>query len=86
RPKLMTVAAAVLSLAPLLWSEGVGADVTARTAAPLIGGLFGSTFVTLFVTPSLYAIWRHWQFRRRARGGGETAAAPERSLEATART
>ncbi|MFZ5894725.1 MAG: efflux RND transporter permease subunit [Myxococcota bacterium] len=65
RPKLMTVAAAVLSLAPLLWSEGVGADVTARTAAPLIGGLFGSTIVTLFVTPSLYAIWRHWQLKRR---------------------
>ncbi len=64
RPKLMTVAAAVLSLAPLLWSKGAGADVTARTAAPLIGGLAGSTLVTLFVTPSLYAIWRHWQLRR----------------------
>jgi Cu(I)/Ag(I) efflux system membrane protein CusA/SilA len=67
RPKLMTVAAAVLALAPLLWSQGVGADVTARTAAPLIGGLAASTFVTLFVTPSLYAIWRHWQLRRRQR-------------------
>jgi Cu(I)/Ag(I) efflux system membrane protein CusA/SilA len=65
RPKLMTVAAAVLALAPLLWSHGVGADVTARTAAPLIGGLAASTFVTLFVTPSLYAIWRHFQLRRR---------------------
>jgi Cu(I)/Ag(I) efflux system membrane protein CusA/SilA len=64
RPKLMTVAAAVLSLAPLLWSHGVGADVTARTAAPLIGGLAASTLVTLFVTPSLYAIWRRWQLRR----------------------
>jgi Cu(I)/Ag(I) efflux system membrane protein CusA/SilA len=58
------VAAAVLSLAPLLWSHGVGADVTARTAAPLIGGLAASTLVTLFVTPSLYAIWRRWQLRR----------------------
>jgi Cu(I)/Ag(I) efflux system membrane protein CusA/SilA len=77
RPKLMTVAAAVLSLAPLLWSEGIGADVTARTAAPLIGGLFGSTVVTLFVTPSLYAIWRHWQLRRRREGAGQPAQLSE---------
>jgi Cu(I)/Ag(I) efflux system membrane protein CusA/SilA len=77
RPKLMTVAAAVLALAPLLWSQGVGADVTARTAAPLIGGLAASTFVTLFVTPSLYAIWRHWQLRRRGRALPLPAAVAE---------
>jgi len=84
RPKLMTVAAAVLSLAPLLWSEGVGADVTARTAAPLIGGLFGSTFVTLFVTPSLYAIWRHWQLRRREAHPLPPAPVPEAPPQAVA--
>ena len=84
RPKLMTVAAAVLSLAPLLWSEGVGADVTARTAAPLIGGLFGSTFVTLFVTPSLYAIWRHWQLRRRGAHPLPPTALPEAPSPAVA--
>lgn len=76
RPKMMTVAAAVLSLAPLLWSEGVGADVTARTAAPLIGGLFGSTLVTLFVTPSLYAIWRHWQLRRQLHAAQDLPEVP----------
>jgi hypothetical protein len=38
RPLLMTVATTVLGLLPLLWEAGVGADVSARTAAPVVGG------------------------------------------------
>ncbi len=36
RPLVMTVATTVLGLSPLLWESGVGADVTARTAAPVV--------------------------------------------------
>src|SRR5687768_9624861 len=39
RPLVMTVATTVLGLLPLLWEAGVGADVSARTAAPVVGGL-----------------------------------------------
>lgn len=35
----MTVATTVLGLLPLLWEAGGGADVSARTAAPVIWGV-----------------------------------------------
>jgi Cu(I)/Ag(I) efflux system membrane protein CusA/SilA len=63
RPMLMTVATTVLGLMPLLWESGVGADLSARTAAPVVGGLWACMFLTLLVLPAVYAIWRHWQLR-----------------------
>ncbi|MFZ5843596.1 MAG: efflux RND transporter permease subunit [Pseudomonadota bacterium] len=62
RPMLMTVATTVLGLMPLLWESGVGADLSARTAAPVVGGLWACMFLTLMVLPAVYAIWRRWQF------------------------
>jgi Cu(I)/Ag(I) efflux system membrane protein CusA/SilA len=64
RPLVMTVATTVLGLLPLLWESGVGADVSARTAAPLVGGLWSCMFLTLLVLPAAYAIWRRAQARR----------------------
>lgn len=64
RPLIMTVATTVLGLLPLLWESGVGADVTARTAAPVVGGLLSCTVLTLLVLPAAYAFWRQHQWRR----------------------
>jgi len=64
RPLVMTVATTVLGLLPLLWESGVGADVSARTAAPVVGGLWSCMFLTLLVLPAAYAIWRRGQVRR----------------------
>jgi Cu(I)/Ag(I) efflux system membrane protein CusA/SilA len=61
RPMVMTVATTVLGLMPLLWESGVGADVSARTAAPVVGGLWSCMFLTLLVLPAAYAIWRRRQ-------------------------
>jgi copper/silver efflux system protein len=61
RPMLMTVATTVLGLAPLLFESGVGADLSARTAAPVVGGLWSCMFLTLLVLPAVYAIWRRHQ-------------------------
>jgi Cu(I)/Ag(I) efflux system membrane protein CusA/SilA len=63
RPLVMTVATTVLGLLPLLWEAGVGADVTARTAAPVVGGLWSCMLLTLLVLPAGYAIWRRHQVR-----------------------
>ncbi len=63
RPLLMTVATTVLGLLPLLWESGVGADVSARTAAPVVGGLWSCMFLTLLVLPAAYAMWRRRQVR-----------------------
>ncbi len=66
RPLVMTVATTVLGLMPLLWAAGVGADVTARTAAPVVGGLWTCMLLTLLVLPAAYAVWRRWQVRKGA--------------------
>jgi Cu(I)/Ag(I) efflux system membrane protein CusA/SilA len=63
RPLVMTVATTVLGLLPLLWEGGVGADVSARTAAPVVGGLWSCMFLTLLVLPAMYAMWRRRQVR-----------------------
>jgi Cu(I)/Ag(I) efflux system membrane protein CusA/SilA len=68
RPKVMTVAAIILGLAPILWSHGTGADVMKRIAAPMVGGMVTSTLLTLVVIPAIYYLWRTQQVRREARG------------------
>jgi Cu(I)/Ag(I) efflux system membrane protein CusA/SilA len=63
RPLVMTVATTVLGLLPMLWEAGVGADVTARTAAPVVGGVWSCMALTLLVMPAAYAMWRRHQVR-----------------------
>jgi Cu(I)/Ag(I) efflux system membrane protein CusA/SilA len=58
RPKLMTVACAMLGLLPVLWSDGTGADVMKRIAAPMVGGLVTSFLLELTVYPAVYAMWK----------------------------
>ncbi len=69
RPKLMTVATMFVGLVPLLWAEGSGADVMKRIAAPMVGGLFTSAFLTLEIIPVIYTFWRLAQLRRSQRTG-----------------
>jgi Cu(I)/Ag(I) efflux system membrane protein CusA/SilA len=69
RPKLMTVITMAGSLLPLLWAEGVGAETLRRIAAPMLGGLVSSAFLTLEVLPVLYTIWRCRQLERARRLG-----------------
>ena len=69
RPKLMTVAAIVLSLIPIMLSNGPGMEIMKPIAAPSIGGMVTSTLHVLFMTPCLFVISediRQW-WQRRAR-------------------
>jgi Cu(I)/Ag(I) efflux system membrane protein CusA/SilA len=63
RPKLMTIATMAVGLLPLLWSNGAGAEIMKRVAAPMLGGLVTSAFLTLEVIPVLYTLWRSYQLR-----------------------
>jgi Cu(I)/Ag(I) efflux system membrane protein CusA/SilA len=56
RPKMMTVAAIMAGLLPILWSTGVGSEVMQRIAVPMIGGMVSSTLLTLIVIPAVYAV------------------------------
>jgi Cu(I)/Ag(I) efflux system membrane protein CusA/SilA len=67
RPKLMTVGTTMIGLVPLLWATGAGADVMKRIAAPMVGGLISSTFLTLEILPVVYTYWRNWQIKRERR-------------------
>lgn len=69
RPKVMTITTMAASLLPLLWADGAGAEIMKRVAAPMIGGLATSAFLTLEVIPVIYTIWRHRQLRRAQRLG-----------------
>jgi Cu(I)/Ag(I) efflux system membrane protein CusA/SilA len=61
RPKIMTVATMLAGLLPLLWATGSGADVMKRLAAPMVGGLVTSAFLTLELIPVVYTYWRQEQ-------------------------
>jgi Cu(I)/Ag(I) efflux system membrane protein CusA/SilA len=61
RPKLMTVATMLIGLLPLLWADTSGADVMKRIAAPMVGGLVTSAFLTLEIIPAVVTYWRYEQ-------------------------
>jgi Cu(I)/Ag(I) efflux system membrane protein CusA/SilA len=56
RPKMMTVAAIMAGLLPILWSTGTGSEVMQRIAVPMIGGMVSSTLLTLIVIPAIFAL------------------------------
>jgi Cu(I)/Ag(I) efflux system membrane protein CusA/SilA len=68
RPKMMTVTAIMAGLVPILWSQGTGADVMKRIAAPMVGGMISSTILTLVVIPAIYSIWKEREVARRMLG------------------
>lgn len=60
RPKMMTVAAILMGLLPIMWSSGAGSDVMKRIAAPMVGGVVTSFLLELLIYPPLYTIWKWW--------------------------
>ena len=64
RPKLMTVTAVILSLAPILWESGVGSDVMKPIAAPIVGGMITSTIHVLILVPVFFVLIKRRALRR----------------------
>jgi Cu(I)/Ag(I) efflux system membrane protein CusA/SilA len=58
RPKMMTVAAIMAGLLPIMWGGGTGSEVMKRIAAPMVGGMTTSTILTLLVIPGIYFLWK----------------------------
>jgi Cu(I)/Ag(I) efflux system membrane protein CusA/SilA len=63
RPKMMTVCTILAGLLPILWSQGTGADVMKRIAAPMIGGVVTSALLELLLYPAIYFIWKGRRLR-----------------------
>jgi Cu(I)/Ag(I) efflux system membrane protein CusA/SilA len=64
RPKLMTVAVALLGLLPIMWSTGTGADVMKPIAAPMIGGMLSSAVHVLIMTPVIFVLMKKRELRK----------------------
>ena len=64
RPKLMTVTAVILSLAPILWESGIGSDVMKPIAAPILGGMITSTIHVLILVPVFFLLMKKRELRR----------------------
>lgn len=56
RPILMTTLTTALGLMPLALGIGEGADAQAPLARAVIGGLVGSTLITLLLIPAIYSL------------------------------
>ena len=58
RPIMMTVAAIIAGLLPIMFGGGTGSEVMRRIAAPMVGGMISATILTLVVIPALFLLWR----------------------------
>jgi len=58
RPIMMTVAAIIVGLLPIMLGGGTGSEVMRRIAAPMVGGMVSATLLTLLVIPAVFLIWK----------------------------
>ncbi len=74
-PVLMTAATAALGLIPLLWGSPAGKELERPLAQVLLGGLFTSTVLNMFVVPTVYnaiEVWREQRMQFNKTEQGET--------------
>jgi len=58
RPVIMTVAAIIAGLLPIMLGSGTGSEVMRRIAAPMVGGMVSATMLTLIVIPAVFLLWK----------------------------
>ena len=58
RPIMMTAAAIIAGLLPILLGTGTGSEVMSRIAAPMVGGMVSSVILALLVIPVVFFLWR----------------------------
>jgi len=61
RPVMMTAAAIIGGLLPILFATGTGSEVMSRIAAPMVGGMISAVILTLLILPAIYMLWRRKQ-------------------------
>jgi len=64
RPIAMTATAVIAGLVPIMFGSGTGSDVMQRIAAPMIGGMFTATILSLLVLPVIYGLVLQFQEKR----------------------
>jgi Cu(I)/Ag(I) efflux system membrane protein CusA/SilA len=67
RPVAMTASSTIIGLLPIMLLSGTGADVMQRIAAPMVGGMLTTTFLSLLVLPVIYSLATEFSENRKAR-------------------
>jgi Cu(I)/Ag(I) efflux system membrane protein CusA/SilA len=65
RPIMMTVAAIIAGLLPIMLGGGTGSEVMRRIAAPMVGGMVSATVLALVVIPAVFLLWKQHEIRKR---------------------
>jgi Cu(I)/Ag(I) efflux system membrane protein CusA/SilA len=86
RPKLLTEGATIISLVPLLWATGVGAEFMGPMAVPILGGtLVADEVIDIFLPVLFYhervRRWRRLQERKKTELAGGAPALPAATRE-----
>lgn len=71
RPILMTAFSTIFGLLPLAFATGAGAASRVSIGMAVVGGMFVSTFLSLYVVPVFYAIAMKAQYRLMHKGHAE---------------
>ncbi|MDA3914577.1 efflux RND transporter permease subunit [Oleiagrimonas sp.] len=64
RPISMTATAIIVGLLPVMFGGGTGSEVMRRIAAPMVGGMISSLFLTMLVLPAVFLLWEWRQLRK----------------------
>jgi len=67
RPIMMTVAAIIAGLLPIMLGSGTGSEVMRRIAAPMVGGMVSATILTLAVIPATFLLWQEYRLKYNSR-------------------
>ena len=77
RPILMTSLTTILGMTPIAFFPGAGADSIQPIGKTFVGGLFVSTFMTIFITPIMYSVLNSWRSKKHKVIGSQAAASEE---------
>jgi Cu(I)/Ag(I) efflux system membrane protein CusA/SilA len=81
RPKLLTEGVAIIALAPMLWSSGVGHEIISAMAAPVLGGLLiADEVVDMFIPVRFYWVRRYRWLKMHGGDAGASAAKETKAL------
>jgi len=65
RPIMMTVAAIIAGLLPIMLGSGTGSEVMRRIAAPMVGGMISATLLTLALIPAVFLLWQRTRLEQK---------------------
>ena len=67
RPGMMTVAAIIAGLLPIMLGTGTGSEVMRRIAAPMVGGMVSATLLTLVIIPAVFMLWKKREIGKKSK-------------------